>query len=257
MRLRGMRTGGLSFLAVLLSGCAAVEVEVTAYRAAALQAALGHEDATVAVVVAGPAEEPLLADEVAAKTMHLLDRAGHTVAALETADWVLACTIEMGTGRVVARSVPVSEPARTYRSYYYVPGAFGRRTRIIVRSDHGPSRTRYRTERYTVFTKVLRMELYRNEAPPNAVADSAEFDPGPLLWQGTATITGPSSDLRWLSNHLLLALFEHFKADTGRQISETIDWESRAVRDLADVANARGATDTSTTAPQSAGASTD
>jgi hypothetical protein len=54
------------------------------------------------------------------------------------------------------------------------------------------------------------------------------------LWICEVGSAGASSDLREIINYLLIAAFEHFGQDTGRQIVETIRRNDERVRSVAE-----------------------
>jgi hypothetical protein len=220
---------------LLSTGCATVDVRLTAYRTAEAFPQPQAQPA-VAVVVSTVDAPELLADEVAGKVMWLLAREGYQPADPAKAEHVLHAVIGIDAGRIAERRVPETESTRVYRSYYYSRGAFGHGRRTAVRTTVVPPQTYYRTERYREFTKQLRLALHA-QPPTGAQPASDEEEPpppldGPLIWECTATATGPSDDLRWIANHLLLASFRYFGQDTPQQVTVALPWEGDAVREL-------------------------
>ncbi len=211
--------------AVLCSGCAQVNVDLNAYLARDASFPEPERGQTIGVVVASSRNNALLEDEVAAKVTRLLEQQGYTVAVDKEPDYVLTCEFAVDSGRTVVRTVRHDEPPTVYRSYYHGPGRICR-----VRTTTLPGRTRYFTQRRTIYTRSLHLSLIRVSA---ARTDSGETLSGTTLWQCDAHSPGQSADLRWVINHLLLAAFDHFGVDTGRRVHLTLPWEGERVMNLA------------------------
>jgi hypothetical protein len=86
-------------------------------------------------------------------------------------------------------------------------------------------------EQYTVFTRYLSVALVKLD-PPTENPDAALT--GPTVWQCDAVSPGDSGDLRWVVNYLLVAVFDEFGADTGRQVRVTLGAQDERVRRLAE-----------------------
>jgi hypothetical protein len=74
-----------------------------------------------------------------------------------------------------------------------------------------------------IYTRWLVLRLVDGDVYRN----SQKVEP---LWIGEVTSAGPSSDLREVINYMLIAAFEYFAQDTGRQIIAVISQADERVQ---------------------------
>ena len=208
---------------LLLCGCSRVRVDVSAYRADHADLPPPAAQTHIGVVVATTGHHPLLEAEVADKLAHLLGQRGYTVGPADAADYLLTCHFSVDSGRRLTRTVPRHEPSVEYRTYARRHGR-----PIRVRETMVPGRTVYVTQRYTVYTKRLRLAFIELDDAPTQPGELA----GRTLWRCDAFSPGASSDLRWVVNHLLVAAFDHFGDDTQRRITVWVRDGDERVEDL-------------------------
>ena len=204
-----------------LAGCASHDIRVTAYLSQDLPFPTAGSETRVGVVTKSSPEEPLLEAEVRRKIEWLLRQRGFEVGPLEESDYLLTAFFAIDSGKTAIEAYPVYEPGRTITSHYRTC-----RGRWVTRTTFLPGSTTYEPYRYTYFTRHLALTVYERQRWEEAgERDLAEV----TVWRARAISRGPSADLRRIIDYLLVAAFEYFGEDTGRQVRETLrDGDQRA-----------------------------
>lgn len=202
--MRPIGTTVISLFALTLMGCAAkYHVGVTTYQSPHLAFPPPGLDHRIAVVTESRPDEPLLEEEVKAKVEGLLRRRGYAVGSLNEANYVLAASFAIDDGREHLTS-------------------------NVLYSSKGVTAIPYS---YTSFTRFLGLDLLGRDRWVRAGREDA---PDAIVWRATAYSSGSSSDLRSVIDYLLVATFEHFGEDTGRQVRTTLRDGDKRVRELRD-----------------------
>lgn len=190
---------------LLLAGCA-LEIRTTGYadRGGASLAAGG----TFAVLSNAPAANPLLDREVKGKIEKLLLRRGYRLAAPDKAGYHLTFGygIQPGlrSGTVTTFGPPQTEIRR-------IPDGRGGVTTSAVTVPGATSAV-----------PVITVEYDRQVTIRVTAAPGGAGNPERVLWIGESASLDPSSDLRSAIDYLLVATFDHFGRDTGRQVQGRI-----------------------------------
>jgi len=205
-------------------GCAQVDVTVNAFLAHGMAFPEPVLDSRVAVLATTDPAEPLLDQEIARKVKYLLTERGYSVADQEDADYVLFCVAGIDAGQRRRGVQAIQEPSRTITSYYY-----GRHGRFVRRSDYVPGRTHYVPYEYTVYMRSLTLELCDRRKLSGEQQEDLRKS---IVWQCSAKSPGEEADLRWIVNHLLVAAFEHFGQDTGKERRVSVPYDDERVKEL-------------------------
>jgi hypothetical protein len=218
-------------LGLLVTGCATrFQSRINTYLSHDLPFPSTEQNVRVAVVAEADPDEPLLEREVTRKVEHLLRERGYAVGSLEETDYVLLASFAIDSGNTVSGTYDVSVPGETVRTHYYTRRGW-RGTRI--------TRLHWRREQrfysYTIFTCFLGMTLYDH---PRYLAADQEHRDQAIVWQSTTMSSGSSSDLRSVIDYLLVATFEYFGQDTGKQVREALSEGSRRVKALREAVRA-------------------
>ncbi|MBI5866549.1 MAG: hypothetical protein HZB38_18950 [Planctomycetes bacterium] len=169
-------------------------------------------------------EEPLLEREVGRKIEVLLRQRGYTIKPVGEANHVLFAYFAIDSGNTVSGTRNVYVPGGTaYTNVYTSTGQWATATTQL------PGRTEQRSYSYTFFTRYLGTTLYDHK---RFVASTAEKKDDAVVWRATTTSAGGSSDLRSVIDFLLVATFEHFGSDTGKQVRETLGEGDKRVKAL-------------------------
>jgi hypothetical protein len=193
-----MRVGLLSLPLILLSsGCGvSYHVGINGYLSTTQDWQV-PESASISVITDSNAPNPFLEEEIGMKIQTLLDAKGYDTEAKQPSYYLLF-DYGIGPGETVTETIPVYRP----RGYYEDPPFFSGYTTYVPYSE-------------VVYTRWLVLRL----ADGHVYRDSRKVEP---LWIGEAASAGSSSDLREVINYMLIAAFEYFGKDTGRQVSEFI-----------------------------------
>lgn len=193
------------------AGCgASYRLEINGYSGAGRSLQI-PDAASIAVVTDSNAPNPILEKEVATKIEKLLAENGYRVGQKE-ADFYLLFDYGIDAGRTVTDAVPIHRPV--FYDDYPFSGFYW----------HGY--TTYMPYSEVLHTRWLILKLIEGQAH----RASRQAEP---VWIGEITSVGTSSDLRELLNYMLVAAFEHFAEDTGRQISVAIPADDERVHLLA------------------------
>jgi hypothetical protein len=169
-------------------------------------------------------EEPLLEREVGRKIEVLLRQRGYPIKPVGEANHVLFAFFAVDSGSTVSGTYDVYVPGGTaYTNVYTSTGQWATATTWL------PGRTEERSYSYTFFTRYLGLTLYDHA---RFVVSPSEHKGDAVVWRATTTSAGSSSDLRSVIDYLLVATFEHFGSDTGKQVRETLGERDERVRAL-------------------------
>lgn len=203
----------LAALVLISAGCRSIEVQIDTY--------LDHNAAgrppgqtsipleAVALVPNAEAENPLLDRELLAHLGTLLEARGVASVPPEEALYGLIASTSLSDPLSSQVSTPVWQPSGTF--FASVGGPGGPALTPVTRV--GPAWTSGSRLRFTSRLSLMLFELepYR---------ESGHLEP---VWIGNGRHFGRSSDLRTLARALAIPLIDYLGADTGRQISVTID----------------------------------
>ena len=151
----------------------------------------------------------LFAQEVSKKIATLLKDKGFIVKTKNNVDYNLNFSFGMEKSTHI-RDVPVYIP--DYGPWYY------RRHNYNYRYNY---RIAYVPEEYTLFNKLLFIEVYKNS--------NKKTKP---VWQGTAHSYEEDSDLRDAIDYLLVTVFKHFGRNTQKNINTKIEENNKNVKKL-------------------------
>lgn len=225
-----VRALSIAVTCLLAAGCTRIDSWVTAYLSRDLPFPPSAETSTVAVVAKTTPEEPLLEKEVGRKIEVLLRQRGYAIKPVGEANHVLFAYFAIDSGNTVSGTYNAYVPGGTaYTNVYTSTGQWASATTWL------PGRTEQRSYSYTFFTRFLGATLYDHK---RFVASTAEKKDDAVVWRATTTSAGSSSDLRWVIDYLLVATFEHFGADTGKQVRETLSKGDKRVKILRESAQA-------------------
>ena len=169
---------------------------------------------SIQVVADSNVPNPILQREVMAKIETLLAEEGYVVKA-DRPNYYLRFDYGIDSGRAVTGVMPIWQSG-FYGDYSY---GHGHRHGYITHVPYSD----------VVYTRWLVLRLFDGEvyrASGDAYRASKETEP---LWIGEIASAGIDSDLRELSNYLLIVGFEHFGQDTGKMISEAISKDDERV----------------------------
>lgn len=147
----------------------------------------------------------LFSDEVSKKIATLLQDKGFKVTNSILSDYDIKFSFGMEKS-THTRDVPVYIP--DYGPWYY--NNYYHRYRYNYRVT-------YVSETYTLFNKILLLEVYKNGNP---------------IWQGTAQSYEEDSDLRDAIDYLLVTVFKHFGKNTQKNIKTRIEDNDQRVQRL-------------------------
>jgi len=204
-------------LAVLVSGCAGpkVTVYVNTYLSPQKPFPVPGADNTISIILTLDREEPGLEREVVWKLERLLAGRGYRCMPPKGARFVLECRLGMDTGQTRKGF----ETVHGYSDYPYPYYGYGRRGHY--RHYYYPESVEYIPYEYTVYTKVMTLKLLEKTGSGES-----------LLWNCTAESVSEDKDLRWVTNHLLLASFKYFGADTKKRRKKRISSKSKEFEEL-------------------------
>lgn len=183
---------------VAIGGCARVETRVTTYLSRDLP--FSANGASVAVITKARPEEPLLEAEVQRKVEYLLRDHGLTVEGLGEARYVLLLVFGIETSSTFVTEV------HTNRRGTYSTG--------VSRPLNG---------------RWLVANLY-DDRLFSALPDDRKNEA--IAWRATTNSVGSSGDLRDIIDYLLVATFEHFGEDTGKQVRSSLAEGDKRVKGL-------------------------
>lgn len=239
--------------AFAFTGCSRVELEFNAYQSAKKPFPAPARENTVAIVVGSEKGEPLLQEEVGGKIANLLREHGYLVAPKEEARYVLSCWFGMDSGKTYSGVMPVYEPGEHYTSRVRTSGGHWRTVSYTL-----PGYTEYVPYSYTIYCKYLSLTLHDNTPEPDQPepgqpgqpAESAAQPEEPreespadtvkqekiaaesIIWRCSCLNADESTDLRWRTNHMLIASFDYLGADTPKQKTIKIGDDSKRVKEL-------------------------
>lgn len=259
---QGVRASWLAVLVCMATaGCSTVSMRVSAYRSGRASFPAPGRDSGVGVITATALDEPLLHTEVAQKVAYLLEQRGYRVTNPKEARYLLSCWFEIDSGQTYAGVTPVHEPGA-----YVSVGVGGRRWRS--RMVYMPGHTYYVPYEYTVFGKYLELTLYDQERAKELGIDIEACLAGPaepegpdsssegggeggsrrgeqarpvadaIVWHCTVVNADASTDLRWRVNYMLLAGFDYFGLDSGKEKRVTMFSNDKRAEELAGAAAA-------------------
>lgn len=153
--------------------------------------------------------DQLFTQEVSQKIATILKDKGFTVKTTDNVNYNLVFSFGMEKS-THTRDVPVYIP--DYGPWYY-------------NNYYGPYRYNYRVayvpEEYTLFNKILLIEVYKNK--------SKKTEP---IWQGTTHSYEEDSDLRDAIDYLLVTIFKHFGKNTQKYINTKMEENDVSVQKL-------------------------
>ena len=189
-------------------GCVASHnVGVNGYSSTGQTLQIPHAS-SISVVVDSNAPNPILEKEVRMKIEKLLTQKGYSIGT-DKANYYLLFDYGIDSGRTVTDFIPIYHPS-AYSEYRF--------SRV-----HMHAYTSYVPYSAVVYTRWLTLKLIDGKA--YGILQKAE-----PLWIGEVTSAGASPDLREIINYMLIAAFEHFGEDTGRQVIEVILKNDERVR---------------------------
>ncbi len=155
--------------------------------------------------------DQLFIQEVSQKIATLIKDQGFSVKTTGKADYDLIFSFGMEKS-THTRDVPVYVPdyGPWYYYNYYAPYRYGYGYRVT-----------YVPEEYTLFNKILLIEVYKNS--------SGKKEP---VWQGTAHSYEEDSDLRDAIDYLLVTIFKHFGRNTQKYINTRMEETNQDVQRL-------------------------
>ena len=181
-------------------GCAAsYSVGVNGYSSTGQTLQIPH-GSSIFVVTDSNVPNPILEKEVGTKIEKLLTKKGYNIET-DKANYYLLFDYGIDSGRTVTDTIPI-----------YHPSAYGEYPFPTVRLH---AYTTYMPYSAAIYTRWLILRLIGGK--DYIISQKAE-----PLWIGEITSAGMSSDLRELINYMLVAAFEHFGEDTGRQVTDVI-----------------------------------
>jgi hypothetical protein len=80
----------------------------------------------------------------------------------------------------------------------------------------------------TYFCRFMEMSLYKHET----FVTVDKYDKAQAVWSSEAFSAGSSSDLRLVSDYLLVATFQYFGQDTGQRVQEMLHAKDKRVKAL-------------------------
>lgn len=155
---------------------------------------------SIAVVTDSNAPNPILEKELGMKIEKLLIQRGYNIGT-DKADYYLLFDYGIDSGRTVTDFIPIYHPS-AYSEYRF--------WRV-----HMNGYTTYVPYSAVIYTRWLTLRLIDSKA--YGISQKAE-----PLWIGEVASARASPDLREIINYMLVAAFEHFGEDTGRQVTEFI-----------------------------------
>lgn len=193
-------------------GCtASYNVGVNGYSSTGRSLSIPDESLFVVVTDSNVAN-PILQKEIGTKIRKILTDMGYAVNG-EQPDYYLLFDYGIDSGRAVTDVIPIYH--REYYYDYWYPPFY----------DHGY--TTYIPYSSVLYTRWLVLKLVDGKA----YTESRQAEP---LWICEVASAGAGSDLRELINYLLVAAFDHFGQDTGRQLVEVIRRDDERVRALSE-----------------------
>lgn len=154
--------------------------------------------------------DQLFTREVSQKIATLLKNRGFTVTTAATADYNLIFSFGMDKSTHV-RDVPVFIPDYGCWHYHHCHYNYGYRVAYVP-------------EVYTLFHKILLVEVHRNRR-----FTLGKKDP---VWQGTAHGYEEDSDLRDAIDYLLVTVFKYFGKNTKKYVKSRIKDDDKRVEKL-------------------------
>jgi hypothetical protein len=155
--------------------------------------------------------DSLFAQEVSQKIATILKNQEFTVKTSDDADYTL--NFSFGVKQSThTRDVAVYIPDYGHWHYHHYHAPYGYHYRIA-----------YIPEEYTLFNKILLIEVYKNNN------GSTKEEP---VWQGTAHSYEEDSDLRDAIDYLLITVFKHFGRNTQKYINSKIEENNEDVKKL-------------------------
>jgi hypothetical protein len=222
MSLRPYSVPALAAL-LLLVGCGAGRyfVQVNGYLDPGAAAALPPA-ATIAVVENKEARNPLLEKEIAAKINRLLTARGYRTVPYEQADYFLFFLYGAGPEAAAAAGGPPVSFGLGVGGGAWRGGGGGY---IGLGAPWWPYPYPYAYPAEPIYGRWLTLKLV--EAKPYRQSGQAQ-----PVWVGESRSTGTSSDLREVSNALLLAVFQQFGKNTGKAVEVEVQTQDPRYREL-------------------------
>lgn len=152
---------------------------------------------TFSVVQNTEAENPLLEKEVSSKISKLLEDKGFPQASAEEADFHIVYWYLIEQGPLHTDSIPINQSIFFYDPY-------------IGTWSFNPVTT-YQTYSVQHYTRSLSVRVI--DAHKSRDSNQAE-----VIWAADTVSEGGSRDLREILNYLLVATFNYFGQDTGKQV---------------------------------------
>ena len=156
----------------------------------------------------------LFSQEVSQKIATILRDKDFVIKGTSYADYTVNFSFGMKQS-THTRDVPVYVPdyGHWYYHDYHHPYGYGYGYRIT-----------YVPEEYTLFNKILLVEVYKNSGNK-----SEKLKP---IWQGTAHSYEEDSDLRDAIDYLLVTVFKHFGRNTQKYIQSKMAEDNQEVKKL-------------------------
>jgi hypothetical protein len=186
----------LGFILLTINACTIYKVRVNGYLSEKSTILSGNR---VFIDINEQVSNPILSAKIADKIKKILTIKGYIpVEQLSEADYLLLFNYGIGQGNTHAVPHTYSTNSTSY-DLNILSGQFEPKTKTKVHS--------YTTQK-TIYNRYLYLMLYSTEGI------SEKSSP---IWIGEVNSMGSSSDLRIVIDYLIVAGFEHFGEDTGKQ----------------------------------------
>jgi hypothetical protein len=205
----------LGFLSIVAFGCVSArtyQVQVNGYTDSA--GPVLAPGAPLFVMEDQKAQNPPLEKEIKDKIDNLLVKHGYLLAPYDKAQFYLFFTYGLGTPQTITITGPIG-PGFGWEEFgysAYLPAAYGP----------------YGTKKLTLNDRWLRLTVVAGKY----YRETGKSRP---VWVGEARSMGSSSDLREVIGPLLIAAFEQFGKDTGKEVLIRVKENDPLVRELKSV----------------------
>ena len=208
-----------------MPACSKVEVRVNSFLSQRHEFPEPGAPAIHVFAETGPRNE-LFEAEVATAIRHWLEDYGYRLAtdADRRPDYVLACWFGTDSGTTYTDTETIRDP-----SYYRTTRHYTSWGEWVVSRTYVPGSVHHVPYSYTVFQRRVALYLYKGEVPTTSRATP---DRSSLVWQATAESPGRRPDLRRTVPYLLVAAFEYWGEDSGREKRETIGRKDERIKRL-------------------------
>jgi hypothetical protein len=150
--------------------------------------------------------------EVGRKIESILAEKGYSVASALDCDYVLSAFFAIDDGHTAVGARPVFHPGGTATTNVYTS-----RGDWATATTNLPGTTSYAPYSYTYYTRYLGATLYERASWTSTQGPNPET----AVWSSHVFSSGRSHDLRSVVDYLLVATFDWFGRDSGKQISRS------------------------------------